>query len=506
MLGRAASRRNKVKLMALRNPIAAILIAAAFSLPFQRGVLLAAAEPNDDVSAKQDAEPESKVGPESKATTAKKPKAKVDSALEKAFRTAQRSALSQMKSKKIDLRAEAFEKLREFPTADCAKLLVMQGMTSPYEDVRKQAYATLTSFRDSAEVCNYLLASVEKDSSRGTPNETTCALFAVPLASESPEIEKRAFDLFDKAASQRRGGMLMLVSLIDQLGATDDAASVPPLVKISKRPVFNDQFAIRRSVVQALTKITEKIAVDALIDILTKAEGEIRADIVQHLSGISGQKFGVDPSAWADWWKASREGFKFAATAARAANRAEALQTRSMYYGLPIYASKILFVIDTSKSMHGQRIYAAKRELINAINALPDGVHFTVMAFDRGVRPWQRKPALASSENKKKATGWVGGISDQDLGGGTASYDALESALDFDTETVFFLTDGAPAGGKIVNPIEIVEVISRLNFTRRITINAIGIGVGPALVTNPFHEFLSTLAERNYGEYKSVDQ
>ena len=55
---------------------------------------------------------------------------------------------------------------------------------------------------------------------------------------------------------------------------------------------------------------------------------------------------------------------------------------------------------------------------------------------------------------------------------------ALEAALDFDTETVFFLTDGAPAGGKIVNPVEIVEVISRLNFTRRITINAIGIGVG----------------------------
>ena len=51
-----------------------------------------------------------------------------------------------------------------------------------------------------------------------------------------------------------------------------------------------------------------------------------------------------------------------------------------------------------------------------------------------------------------------------------------------------------------------MEVISRLNLTRRITINAIGIGVGPALPTNPFHEFLSTLAERNYGEYKAVNQ
>jgi hypothetical protein len=372
--------------------------------------------------------------------------------------------------------------------------------------VRKQAYTTRASFRDSEEVCNYLLASVEKDSSRGSPNETTCALFAVALSSESPEIEEKAFHLFDKAAGQRKGGMLMLVTIADQLGAADEPTSVPTLVKISKRPIFNDQFAIRRSVVQALTKISEKTAVDGLIDILAKAEGEVRVDIVQHLTAISGQKFGVDAPAWDGWWKANREGFKFPAAGARAANKAEAIQGRSMYYGLPIYAAKLLFVIDTSKSMHGPRIYAAKRELINAINALPEGIHFGILAFDRGVKSWQRKLLIASSENKKKATGWVGGISDSDLGPATASYDALEAALDFDTESVFFLTDGKPAGGKIDNPLEIVEVISRLNFTRRITINTIGIGVGPALPTNLFHDFLNTLAERNYGEYKAVNE
>ena len=489
--------------MPLRTPIAALISVAAFCLPSEQpGFWLIADEPSDEAPAAQENESE----PKAKSAPAKKTKAKTDGALDKTFRSAQRSALSQMKSKKIDLRAEAFEKLKEFPTADCAKLLVLQGMTSPYEDVRKQAYATLASFRDSEDVCNYLLTSVEKDSSRGTPNETTCALFALPLASDSAEIEKRAFELFDKAATQRRGGMLMLVTVIDQLGAVDDAANVPTLVRISKRRIFNDQFAIRRSVVQALIKITEAAAVDALLDILKKAEGEVRVDIVSHLSGISGQKFGMDPAAWDTWWKANRQDFKFPGLAKRAANRADAIQGRSMYYGLPIYATRLLFVIDTSGSMRGERIYAAKRELIGAINALPEGVHFNVMAFDRVVRPWQRKLSIASSENKKKATGWVGGISDSDLGGGTHSYDALEAALDFDTETVFFLTDGQPAGGKIVNPIEIVEVISRLNFTRRITINAIGIGVGPALPTNPFHEFLSTLAERNYGEYKAVNQ
>jgi hypothetical protein len=485
--------------MSLRNLIAA-LVFVGFVISFSR----AADDPLDDEPGKDVAKKEAKAGPVKSALG----KAKSDSAQDKAFRAAQRGALSQMKNKNEDKRAEAFDKLKDFPTIECAKLLVQQGMASPYDDVRKQAYATLTSFRDSDEVCKYLLATVEKDTTRGTATETTCALFAVPLSSDSPEVEKKAFDLFEKTASHRKGGLLLLVSMADRLGAEGDAASVNTLVKISKRPIFNEQFGIRRSVVQALSKIEEKEAVDALLTILSSVQGEVRGDIVQHLTAISGQKFGLDPAAWDTWWKANKEKFEFPPAGARAVNKAEAVGARSMYYGLPIYATRLVFVIDTSGSMHqaterGTRIELAKRELINAISGLPEGVYFDVVAFDRVVSPWQRQLAIASSENKKKASMWV---LSRGLGGGTASYDALEAALDFDTEAVYFLTDGAPHGGKVVNPIEIVEVISRLNFTRRVTIHAIGIGVGPALPTNPFHFFLSTLAERNYGEYRAVNE
>ena len=432
-------------------------------------------------------------------------KAKADKAQDKAFRAVQRSALAQMKSKKEDQRAAVFEKLKEYPTTECAKLLVQQGLTSTFADVRKAAYATLASFHDSDEVCTYLLTNIEKDLSRGSAGETTLALFAVPLSSDVADIENRAFALLDKTAGQRKGGLLLLVSMIDQLGAFGDEASVGTLVKISRRPIFDDQFGVRRSVVQALTKIEEKSAIDALVAILSKAKGEIRGDIVQHLTAVSGKQLGLDPPAWEAWWKTNREKFEFPPGGARAVNKAEAMQSKSMYYGLPIYASRLVFVIDTSKSMRGLQIQAAKRELISAVNALPEGVHFNILAFDRNVKPWQREMSLASAENKKKAVYWVSMINDLQLGGGTASYDVLEASLDCDTESVYFLTDGAPAGGKVVVPTEIVEIISRLNFTRRISINALGIGVGPQFVTNPFYVFLSTLAERNYGEYKSVD-
>jgi hypothetical protein len=421
----------------------------------------------------------------------------------KAFRQVQRSALAQMKSKKAEQHALAFEKLKEFPTLECAKLLVQQGLASKYDDVRMQAYSTLVSFRDSSEVCGYLLSTVEKDSAKGMAGETTCAIFSVPLSSEQPEIEKKAFAIFDKAAGQRKGGLLLLVSLADLLSTLADDTSVSTLLKMSQRPAFDEHFGVRRSIVQALVKIEENEAIDALIAILGKAKGEVRGDIVQHLTAVSGQQLGLDPPAWAGWWKANQEKFRFLPRGARAVNRAEAVRSQSMYYGLPIYAAKVVFVLDTSGSMRGERIYAAKRELTSAISALPEGVYFDVLAFDHSVRYWQRQLLVASPENKTKATKWVEG---QALGRATASYDALEAALDLDTESIFFLTDGAPHGGKVVRPEEIIEVLTRLNFSRRVTINAIGIGVGLPLPTNPFHAFLSSLAERNYGEYRPVNE
>lgn len=468
------------------------LIAALIVLMFAVPVLRA-----DDVQ-DEDAPPTAKAEKESKPSSAKS-----DRAPDKAFRAAQRSALSRMKSKKPDQRAEAFDTLKEFPTADCAKILVQKGLTSVYDDVRKQAYSTLASFRDSDDVCKFLLASVEKDVSRGMSNETTCALFAVPLSSDNSEVESKAFDVFDKIADQKKVGLPLLVSLIDQLGADGEAASIGTLVKISKRPLFSEQFGIRRAVVQSLTKIDEKDAVDALVSMLANVQGEVRGDIVHHLTGISGQKFGLDPAAWENWWKAKRETFRFPGTGARAVNRAEAIATRSSYYGLPIYAGRLVFILDTSGSMRGPRIDAAKRELIYAINALPKSAYFDVLAFDRAVSPWQRQLLIASDDNKRKAAMWV---QMRGLGGATASFDVLEAALNFDAEAIYFLTDGAPHGGKVDNPVDIVEMISRLNFTRRMTINAIGIDVGLALPTNPFHVFLTTLAERNYGEYRAVNQ
>src|SRR5438477_169454 len=80
----------------------------------------------------------------------------------------------------------------------------------------------------------------------------------------------------------------------------------------------------------------------------------------------------------------------------------------------------------------------------------------------------------------------------------TATYDALEAAFDLEPEAIFLLSDGAPQGGKIDNPAEIVASVSTGNRVRRLSIHSIGIDTRDAAVS-PFARFMKGLAEANWG-------
>ena len=143
---------------------------------------------------------------------------------------------------------------------------------------------------------------------------------------------------------------------------------------------------------------------------------------------------------------------------------------------------------------------AAKRELIAAIAALDEQVSFGIVAFNGDVTPWRRELVAADGDNKRAAAVFV---DHQSPHSNTASYDALEAALSFDTEAIYFLSDGAPFGGKITAPVDIVAAIGQINKTRRVSIYTIGIGAG--IPGGPLDAFLKTLAEQNFGLYRRVD-
>jgi hypothetical protein len=414
-------------------------------------------------------------------------------------RELQRTLLQKMKSRKPATRVTAVRELAGFPTAEGARFLAQHGLGSDYDDVRKAAYETFLELNEQEPVAGFLLDTVAREAKRASPRGNVCGMLAIAMASGNEGLERRALELFDEVAMRAKVGVGLVLTLVDELGGVGDETSVDTLVKISKRPAFQDRFAVRRAVVQSLTKIALPKSTDALVTLLAKATGEVRGDIVRHLTAISGEKFGLDPPAWAGWWKKKQgQGGN-----GGSGSMADGIQWKSTYYGLPIYAARLVFVLDTSGSMSGGRILAAKRELSMAIASLPEETYFNVLAFDIGVWPWSAQLMPASANNKTEAVAWV---QMRPLGSQTASYNALEAAFGFDAEAIYFLTDGQPAGGTIDNPIQIIEVLSRLNHTRRLTINSIGIDVGIPGPVNPFDLFLAGLAARNYGEYRRVDQ
>jgi hypothetical protein len=413
------------------------------------------------------------------------------------FRDAKGSIITQMRSKPPEMRLAAVRRVAAFPVPDAATFLIEQGMASPDEVVRRASFETLLEFKDNAEICSFLKDEVGKDLKRTKLDTGTPASLGLLLSSKDPAIQEAVKGIFEQA-NKASTGRLLVVSLTDLLGSAADDASLESLLKLRELSPFESEFGPRRAVVQALINIRKPAAVTCLVEMLISAEGEIRADILTHLMNISGESFD-SPEKWQEWWEKNKEKFEFPP---KENPRLAAVVNAAVpnYYGIPLYGGKIVFVLDTSTSMRGGRIEAAQRELIRAIGDLPDGTSFNIVAFNSRVFPWQRKLVPATQKSKNDAAKFV---LERQLGNGTASYDALEAALTFETEAIYFLTDGAPVGGKITRPAEIVSVIGNNNRVRRLTINAIGVGVGPE--GNVFDTFLSTLSKQNFGAYRRVD-
>jgi hypothetical protein len=149
--------------------------------------------------------------------------------------------------------------------------------------------------------------------------------------------------------------------------------------------------------------------------------------------------------------------------------------------------------------MRGPKIDAAKTELIRAIKELPKEVYFDVIAFDNTVRVWRPELVPASEQLKQMA---VNVVIEQPLKFKTCSYDALEAAFGLEPEAIYFLSDGAPFGGKIDDPKEIITAISSWNRVRRISLHSIGIATSESKV---LEKFMKGLAEGNWGVFKAVN-
>jgi hypothetical protein len=404
-----------------------------------------------------------------------------------------------LRSKQAADRVEAVKRLKKFPIEESVRL-IHSSLDDPAASVRAAAHEALVALNDNNEVCETLLLIARKAAQSKDGGLTAGPTLAILLCSDLRSTRREVDELLGEVSASKNG-TLPVMTLIDELAASHRPADVLPLLRLSDTGIFADSVAVRRAVVAALARIQSKEAVGALIGMMDRVGGEARADAVEHLTKVTDQIFGMDDAAWKRWWSEAQATFEYPKRSIETAYRSVLTEgTAGSYYNIPLFAERLVFVLDTSASMGGARIAAAKRELIRAINGLPDYVQFGLVVFNKRTAVWQRQLVPATASNKSAAIGFV---NVQPTRATTASFDALEMAFAFDTEAIYFLSDGAPTDGKIVAPADIVTAVTTTNKMRRISLYTIGVGAG--FPGSPLDVFLKTLAEQNLGLYRRVD-
>jgi len=416
------------------------------------------------------------------------------------FRKSKAKLVQKLRSKHENDRIDAIRELCEHRVLDAAKILAQVQLIDSVASVREEALMALISFNTDPELCNEMRDLAKKEAASRDP-ALAIVLLAVLLSSDLPDAQTDALAIVDDTLGKQKDGVLVVSALADELGRRSGPRDLAVLEKLATSKMYAEQFPVRRAVVQAIANVPRKEAIGVMIKLLPGIQGEAQADALHFLTAITGQQHAGNIPNWQKWWQDEGQSFAYPASVVKTNVRKVPLQTSSMYYEIPIYARRLVFVMDTSGSMAGERLAAAKRELASAIMGLGENTQFTVLVFNGNVFAWQKRLVPANSASKRQAVAFVEGQQAQSQ---TSSYNALEMALTFDAEAIYFLTDGAPSSGKIVNPPEIVAAISKINRAKRESIYTIGIGVGPQ--GGLFDMFLSALAEQNLGEYRRVDQ
>ncbi len=325
------------------------------------------------------------------------------------------------------------------------------------------------------------------------------------------------------------------VDSLASLGLGREARAAPALVSALEDPTLE----VKTAACLALKRVRTTDAVGPLIRILAEEKGRILEQILPTLYELTDLQLGDDPEAWVSWWTAAQDRAYRIPSAEELRKRREAREATASIYqtarpeaefiGIPTPSRKVVFVIDISGSMEEEvvdqqpfrergftrfrKLDIVQEELARSIEGLGPEVRFNLFAFATEIHPWRKKLVPANALNRRSATAFVRGL--QPLGGAAAAAaasaglqgsageregmtntyaallaglgiknpDKLESTTQGATEfvkgsgdTLFFLSDGRPSVGELVDPDDILEAVLELNRFRRVVVHTIAIG------------------------------
>ncbi len=155
-------------------------------------------------------------------------------------------------------------------------------------------------------------------------------------------------------------------------------------------------------------------------------------------------------------------------------------------------SKNIVFILDTSGSMKGEKIRQAKGALSFCLNSLNEGDRFNVIDFDDQVTTFETDLVRAGQENVREALTFV---DKREAEGGTNINDALITALEQIEDAsgasfIIFLTDGLPTVGQT----DINTILANVKGANRSSTRIFVFGVGYDVNTR----LLDRLAQDNH--------
>ncbi len=287
--------------------------------------------------------------------------------------------------------------------------------------------------------------------------------------------------------------------------AAAPAVKLPPsarqAVKVAIGAIGRTSWRGDMALLRLLDDLRSKDAVPALIKILARYQQN--PDLVKsgQLSGLvlhrahellmtmTGAVYPVDQVAqWQEFWQKEKDKVDI-----QKRHAAEGAQRTAGFCGIPVEGSRVVFILDLSRSMTfamqrdgdggATRMDFARRELERAMNEISDQSAFNLITFngDDEAEVWSRKLLPATPKNREKFIKYLGKLEPD---GGTNLWSAIEEALTVSRLTyaenyekvideIFILSDGAPSVGEVVDPVEILRLVKEANRFAKVRINTV---------------------------------
>ena len=266
---------------------------------------------------------------------------------------------------------------------------------------------------------------------------------------------------------------------------------------------------VLRAAVAAVKKRRPRAAIEGLIGLFGRlsggkeADGLLATEVREVLWEITGQSYETEED-WRKWWQLSRESFRprTGDVGKPPEGTSQRARPRPTFFGTEIRSDRLVFVLDISGSMEAEdRIGRAKAQLVQAIEGLPDGGAFTVIAFSSGCRVWEKALVPATPQNKARAVEFVKGLQPT---GNTLTLGACKAAFEVErADAIVLLSDGYPteknnATGQAMSNDDVLSEIAGLNRFKRWRIDTFG------FKSVDMGDFMQRLAQESGGTYTEI--